>query len=141
MNNKSNTFVKPLSQNELAQGWKLVVPRMKRVRKEQVDELGNNTVRVSSNVYRSKINLSQLPGYLWHKVKDGKTRITDKAHHYYIEPSSVDNEIKKLVGLLSRPYSVENTEQVKSLLEVLQENDVYGWPVIVATELYMKQSM
>jgi hypothetical protein len=137
--NKFRVFVKPLSQNELAAGWKLVVPKVKRIRAEQVDEKGNNTVRVSSNIYKAKINLAQLPSYLWHKVRDLKhnNRINDNCHYYYIEPTEVDSEITELVKILKKDYSEDNTSRVQQLLNKLKEHDIYGWPTIQATELYL----
>jgi hypothetical protein len=130
------TNVKPLSQNELAQGWQLVVPRVKRIKKEQKDELGNATVKVSSNIYRSKINLAQLPLHLWCRLNRNNNKIVDKSHHYFVEATPVDDDIITLVNILKQPYSEQYTTRVHSILETLKENDIYGWAIIRATELY-----
>ena len=134
-------FIKPLSQNDLATGWKLVVPRVKRMSKEIFNDKDNIEVKVMNNIYRSKINLLQLPRHLHRKQRklyNGNIKVVDNSHHFYIEPTIVDKEINELVNILDRDYDVKYTERVNTLLKLFQDNDVHGWPVIVASERYLK---
>ena len=134
-------FIKPLSQNDLATGWKLVVPRVKRMSKEIFNEKDNIEVKVMNNIYRAKINLLQLPRHLHHKQRklyNGNIKVIDNSHHFYIEPTSVDKEINELVSILDKNYNVKYTERVNTLLKLFQDNDLHGWPVIVASERYVK---
>ena len=130
------TFIKPLSQNELANGWQLVVPKVINKVIKNLDE--NKTLK--SNVYRSKINLAQLPFFLWAKrrlLSNGNSKAHHRSHYFYIEKSPVDKEITKLVNIIQGSYNPDNSETVLQLLNVLKENDIYGWVVIKATELYL----
>jgi len=134
-------FIKPLSQNELATGWRLVVPRVKRTSKEMYNEKDNIEVKVMNNIYRAKINLLQLPRHLHRKQQklyNGNIKVVDNSHHFYIEPTPVDKEINELVSILDKIYNVKYTERVNTLLKLFQDNDLHGWPVIVALERYVK---
>jgi hypothetical protein len=140
-NNNSQLVIKPLSQNDLADGWRLVVPLIKSMKKDIIDDKGNKVHQVISNLYRSKINLAQLPYHLWKKctkLNNGNIRVRDNSHHYNIEPTSVDESIIKLGTILHSSYDINKTENVKKLLNILKENDVYGWVVISANEMYIK---
>jgi len=131
--------IKPLSQSDIANGWKLIVPRINRISKEIYNNKDNLEVKVMNNIYRSKINLLQLPRHLHkkqHRLYNGNIRVIEKSHHYYIESSSVDNEINELVNILDKKYDINYTERVTILLKLFQENDMHGWPVIVAKERY-----
>ena len=139
--NKRFTYIKPLSQNELAQGWQLVVPKRRYRYTYVTDEYNNNVLKKNTNIYHSKINLAQLPRHLWHKrrlLHNGNSKVCDASHYYYIETSNIDTEVIELVNLLEQPYDINKKEQVISLISTLKENDVYGWPVIKATDMYLQ---
>ena len=134
-----STFIKPLSQNDLANGWRLEAPRVKRFTKEIYNDKDNIEIKVMNNIYRSKINLLQLPRHLHHKQRrlyNGNIKVVDNSHHFYIEPTTVDKEIKELISILDNNYDIRNTGRINTLLKLFQENDVHGWPVIVASQLY-----
>jgi len=140
----NNQTVKPLSQIDLANGWKLVVPHKINTTVNSIDDKGNNIIKVTSNIVHCKINLAQLPRYLWSQwrnqfITNQKTniKVVDKSHYYYIEPTSIDREIALLVDILDEPYKVVYKEQVNQLLNVLKENDIHGWCVIKAQNMYL----
>ena len=129
------SHVKPLSQNELAQGWQLVVPCI-RYSIKTVEGI----VSKSSNIHKSKVNLAQLPRHLWskmRKLRNDNYRVHDKSHFYFVDKSNVDDEIYELDNIIKRVYDINHKERVSELLTVLKDNEVYGWIVINATEKYM----
>lgn len=137
LTSKSSKLIKPLSQNDLASGWRLVVPHIKYYKKLNENE---HIFKKYSNIYRSKINMGQLPPHLWSKIKiqyNGNIKVRDKSHYYYVEKTNVDSELYELNKILKKPYDVQNTDKVIELLNVLKDNDIYGWLVIKATSMYL----
>ncbi len=136
----SKTYtVQMLTQNDYADGWQQIVPNAKRYVKKFVDSEGNQQIRYLSNAYRMKVNLAQLPEYLWNRMKyyDENTKTANNGyHHYTVEATNVDDEIKELVNLLKNPPLPELKERVHELLTILKDNDVYGWVVIKAKNMY-----
>jgi hypothetical protein len=137
---ETNTItVQMLTQNDYADGWRQVVPRAKTFVKKFVDTEGNQQIRHFSNAYRMKVNLAQLPEYLWHRMQyyNETTKTVNNGYHYYIvEATSVDDEIRELVNILKNPAQLEHKERVHELLTILKDNDVYGWVVIRAKSMY-----
>ena len=139
---KKTCTVQMLTQNDYADGWRQVVPRAKFFIKKFVDTEGNQQIKNYSNAYRMKINLAQLPEYLWHRMiyYNENTKTVNNGYHYYIvEATSVDDEIKELVNILKEPAQAEYKERVHELLTILKDNDVYGWVVIRAKSMYRSQ--
>ncbi len=138
--NDTRTYtVQMLTQNDYADGWRQVVPRSKSFIKKFVDSEGNQQMRHYSNAYRMKINLAQLPEYLWHRMQyyNENTKTVNNGYHYYIvEASSVDDEIIELANILKESPKAEYKERVHELLTILKDNDVYGWVVIRAKSMY-----
>jgi hypothetical protein len=131
--------VQMLTQNDYADGWRQVVPRAKTFIKKFVDLEDNQQIRHYTNAYRMKINLAQLPEYLWHRMKyyNENTKTVNNGYHYYIiESTSVDDEIRELVNILKVPVQAKYKERVHELLTILKDNDVYGWVVIRAKSMY-----
>jgi hypothetical protein len=136
---RKSVTVQMLTQNDYADGWRQVVPRAKTFIKKFVDTEGNQQIRHYTNAYRMKINLAQLPEYLWHRMQyyNETTKIVNNGYHYYIvEATSVDDEIRELVNILKNSAQAEYKERVHELLTILKDNDVYGWVVIRAKSMY-----
>ncbi len=138
--NHKFTFVKPLTQSELADGWKLIVPSIKYniARQDSPEAINSSNVNDNkdkkfNNIYRSKINLAQLPYHLWNKISNNK--VVEKSHIYYIQPTDVDEEIKELVHIVmsSKLYS---RDYVINILKKLKDGDIHGWPIIKAMRQY-----
>jgi hypothetical protein len=133
LDNNKLTFVKPLSQNDLADEWRLVVPRIKRQNTTDMNQ------KYLNNIYRSKVTLCQLPRHLWCKrknLRNGNIRITEKSHYYYVDKTNVDDEIITLERILSNPYDILYKEKVNELLEVIKDNNITGWVTLKASRLY-----
>jgi hypothetical protein len=131
--------VQMLTQHDYADGWRQVVPRMRTSTKKYKDEKGFETIRHYSNAYKMKINLAQLPLYLWHRMQyaDGDNyTVRNGMHHYLIEHTNVDSEIRELVNITNMPVCNSMRERVSELLNILKDNDVYGWVVIRAKSMY-----
>jgi hypothetical protein len=132
-------IVQMLTQNDYADGWRQVVPNAKRHSKTYKDLEGNEIVKTFSNVYKMKVNLAQLPEYLWHRMQyvDENTKsVRNGIHHYIIDKSNVDDEIRELASILNQHVDTSHRERVHELLNILKDNDVYGWLVIRAKSMY-----
>ena len=140
-----NKFIKPLSQIDLANGWQLIVPHKINITKNSIDNKGNNIIKVTSNIVHSRINLAQLPRHLLSQYKSQHSRdyikIIDRCHYYYIEPTSIDQEIIQLIEILDNPYKQEYKGDVNRLLNILKENDITGWCVIRANMICFAQGL
>ena len=110
------TIVKPLSQEDLSEGWLRVTPKKKDI------------------IHHFSIYLSQLPSNLWSKVKrnysndntkDYYIKIKDGNYHYTIKNSSNDELIFELYKniMSSRP----KIRKIKDLYTELNNNRVKGW--------------
>ena len=133
-NNSIQYTVNMLSQNDYSNNWQQVLPRKKTFLKYYKDENNNEQVRISSNVFKMKINLAQLPYHLWKRQKMYKSNIIrDGIYQYLVEPTNVDDEIKELVDIIHSVKSDSSKERVDELLNILKENDIYGWVIISAS--------
>ena len=126
---------KPLSQMDLANGWNLIIPKKKEILKT------STTNKKQYNTYHIKVNLAQLPFKLWNKYKNNRftnetVHINIKSHHYVVTPTVVDNIIIELVNILNKPYEELNTVKVINLTTILTNNNIRGWPVILANIKY-----
>jgi hypothetical protein len=86
--------------------------------------------------------MAQLPPHLWSKIRiqyNGNIKVSDKSHYYYVEKTNVDSELYELNKILKKPYDIKNTDKVIELLNVLKDNDIYGWLVIKATSMYLNK--
>lgn len=121
-------IVKPLSQEDLSEGWLRVTPKKKDV------------------IHHFSIYLSQLPSDLWGKVKrnysNDKTKdyyvmIKDRNYHYTIKNSSNDELIFELYKniMSSRP----KIRKIKDLYTELNNNRVKGWIMYKAGKLIESQ--
>ena len=141
--------VPPLSQHELAGGWRLVLPKRKMVTVIMKNKEGNEeSVRKFNDSY-FKINLAQLPPYLFHRLrkcyKGGQFthyQVRDKCYVYLVQPTPVDKEIFKMADYCNRfEYCVShlNDEQrveVRRCLEVVNEKEIKGWVVMKSNRLF-----
>ena len=128
--NKNN----PLSQIDLANGWNLIIPKKTEIEKTSTGKKQYNTSHI-------KVNLAQLPFILWNKYKNNKftnesVHINSKSHHYVVTPTIVDNMIIELVNILNKPYEESNTLKVINLITLLTDNNIRGWPILLANIKY-----
>lgn len=136
----SNKYiVQMLTQNDYAEGWRQIVPSSKKYYKKIINTEGETSFKSYLNSYRMKINLAQLPEYLWHRMQyvDENTKsVNNGIYSYLIEATNVDEEIIELANILKNPPLSKFKERVQELLTILKDNDVYGWLIIRAKHMY-----
>jgi hypothetical protein len=124
----NDVVVSPLNQEELADGWRMVLPEPKK----------------STKQHFFNIQLSYLPDHLWERLNTKQTYkdeqdvtyynpIVDKIYTYNVKVSDYDNLLFELFNVVSSKYP--NVEQVRSLVENLEQLRVKGWLMIRAKRL------
>lgn len=132
----NNHTVQMLSQNEYANGWRQVVPKKRAYIKRFKDENGMEHSKISSNVFRMNVNLAQLPYHLWHRKRYNNSHVSEGMYNYNVEKTDVDNYIQELVIYITKPYNSTHRERVIQLLNIMKDNDIYGWATIKASAMY-----
>jgi len=124
-NDKSITehIVSSLTQEELADGWNLVLPReMKK-----------------STVHHFSVYLSQLPPHLWKYLRTERSEqdnsqhfstIRDNIYHYSIKSSKYDDDVQKLYNLIVQ--NVPCKEAISNVYTLLEQQRIKGWVMIRA---------
>jgi len=115
MMGKNEEVIKPLTQDEIAEGWQLNLPSFQ-----------------SFPVHHWSLTLAQLPPHLWKKLrveyKDGKDYIPiikNNIYYYSINATKYDNELKKLYYELQKGYNA-NIDKIKDLMNSFN-NEINGW--------------
>jgi hypothetical protein len=116
--------VNPPTQEELADGWRLIVPHRSK----------------NSTVHHFSVYLSQLPPYLWKALCSSWTDdtehynfIDDGIYQYSVKMSKHDEDIKKLFSHVMKQYP--NKSQVAKLYNHLEKQRVKGWLMIRAKNI------
>jgi hypothetical protein len=116
--------VKPLNQEDLANGWLRVKPKKKDI------------------IHHFSIYLSQLPSNLWKKVRrsfskdktsDYYIKIKHGNYHYSIKNSPNDDMIFELYRNIMS--CTPNIKKIKDLYKELNNNRVKGWIMIKAENM------
>jgi hypothetical protein len=134
--------VNMLNQHELADGWVQILPFPRSITKKMniLDENGIE-MTVNKNVkqlFKLRVTLAQLPQHLWHRINqysrynDTSFVVKNRIYHYLVEKTSVDNEIRELYKLTTLVKDEQVCRRINELLQILKDNDVYGWVVIRA---------
>lgn len=117
---KTKVLVNPPTQEEIAEGWSLILPSAKK----------------DSTIHHFSVYLSQLPPHLWKRVRvdhtksDSYCEITDNIYKYSVRMSKHDNEIRRLYSLMQSRYL--NIEEITQQFKTLQNSRVKGWVMIQA---------
>ncbi len=133
------TTIPMITQNELADGWLMAHPPHRCYYKTTTNEAGEKVNTRIKGSYHFKVNLAQLPENLWHKLNFLNYHsyyVNDGLYDYTVENTPVDTEIRELYHLTKQMKSPEHKERLQELLTVLKDNDVYGWVVIRARNMY-----
>jgi len=116
--------VNPPSQEELVDGWQLIVPHRNK----------------KSTVHHFSIYLSQLPPYLWKYLHKSWTDNNEQykpinygIYQYSVKMSKYDSDIQKLYKLVMKKYSDKN--QVTQLYDHLEKQRVKGWIMVRANNV------
>lgn len=120
-------LVNPLTQEELADGWKMVLPRPSKNRP----------------VHHYSISLSYLPEHLWKYLKlytnaDGVTQyrvLKDKVYHYSVKHTPYDYLLLNLYKAVTNKTT--NHKRIRDLLNYtdLQNYKHNGWLMIRARKM------
>jgi len=126
-----------LTQKELAKGWRQVLPKAK----NKVVISTQNNLKMKRNIKQylvQKINLAQLPDYLWDKLELNilnsnykYNSIKDNILKYNINETPVDEEIIELRNIINS----NNFNRIIELLQILEDNNITGWLVIKAKNI------
>jgi hypothetical protein len=133
--------VNPLTQKELADGWRLVLPKARSER--IIISNGKKKFTRRNKLYKIfRINLSQLPEHLWDRrrtiYEDGVFShyiVKDNLYLYIVNQTPVDNEITQLfnyVNLKNNSINLDENDMlcIRSHVQTLEDNDVKGWVYI-----------
>ena len=111
----------PLSQTELADDWIQKVPKYKK----------------QKTLHHFSVKLTELPFYLWKKLKynneDKFYYIKDGIYEYSVVKTEHDDVMLDLYNQLYK--SNKNLLKVKELYDVLTQNDYKGWLILKAKKL------
>jgi hypothetical protein len=119
--------VGPLSQEEIADGWKQVLPKP----------------HPATKTHQFKIYLSQLPPHLWGKIKwntdiiDTYPLISDRIYKYTVKKTKYDLYILQLYKHINQKYI--DFDELQKQVEYLQSNHVKGWVIMKALSLLNKK--
>jgi hypothetical protein len=119
--------VSPLTQEEIADGWKQVLPK----------------AHPSVKTHQFKIYLSQLPPHLWGKIKwnndiiDTYPLISDRIYKYTVKKTNFDLDILQLYNHIIHKHIVY--DELKNQVKYLQSNNVKGWVMLKALSILQKK--
>ena len=114
--------ITPLSQEDMANGWKLVLPKK----------------RKNSSVQHYSVYLSQLPSHLWKNMnklsKSGNYHtIYDQIFEYNIKPSKHDSEVYELYTLINQDYP--DKQRIRTLYNYFEQQRIKGWLITKAKNI------
>jgi hypothetical protein len=120
--NYSRFLCSPLTQNELADGWQLVLPRRTR----------------NNESFHFNVQLSELPPYLWYKLQEdftngGYKTVKYNIYHYTVKKSSMDDMCQQLYKLVH--MNNPNKDRISRLVSKLESHKMRGWLLIKAKQL------
>jgi len=139
--------VSPLSQPEIADGWRLVLPKRT---KKSLTKKNNEDVNIrKTNESFFKINLAQLPPHLFKRLKSIYIEghflhyiVRDNCYVYIVNSTPVDSEIKNLFKyyqLYERGFTLftdEENKEIKNSLFNVNKLDIKGWIVMKSNRLF-----
>ncbi len=142
-----------LSEEDKVNNWQIVLPEFILRNREIKKDFWENNKYVSKDINVKKrqdvlsflkVNLSQLPNYLWNRIKykykDGKFShyyVKDKIYKYTIVPTLVDEEIKELKKLITlRGRSKKGHLRMVELVHNIKKANIdNGWVLLKAEHM------
>jgi hypothetical protein len=116
-------LIEPLSQNDMADDWQLVLPTTKK-----------NSTKHHFNIY-----LSQLPKHLWNRLEKENNEyyktIKDNIYNYSVKISDTDNYMFRLFNILNTVDYRVHYDEIKELYSLLYKMNVRGWIMIKTKNL------
>jgi len=124
------------SQQELADGWRVVLPNYKRKKTENISQKPR---KKNKEIY-NEVTLAQLPPHLYPKFLERNAHSTnvtiyDGNFKFRVIETQYDDMIQELYKLVFvKNPSVNQKEKMRELVEVLEANHVSGWLIIRAKD-------
>ena len=141
--------VNSLSQHDISNGWRMILPNKKLITVTHKKEDGTIVNLRKTNESFFKINLSQLPPHLFNKLipvyRKGHLihyKVSDKCYTYLVQETPIDSHILKLLkycNLYENGYVIykeDELEEIKESLAILNENEIKGWVAIKSNRLF-----
>ena len=127
-----------LSQSQLADGWKMVLPPSNKVETlesaKRFKELEEGEVckrEFVNKILYNEVNLAQLPLHLVKKYKPSKEVYFDSFYKFKVVSTPHDEIILKLVSMFDIRYPrPEQKQEMADIAEFLESNDITGWVTI-----------
>ena len=141
--------VYPLTQQELSNGWRLVLPRKRIIDVTRKNDNGEEINIRKTNESFFKINLSQLPPHLFGRLKNVYKRgqltqytARDNCYVYIVNPTPVDHHIRTLFrycqlhdeGLSN--FEENHLDEIRESLSSVNEQEIKGWVVMKSNRLF-----
>ena len=141
--------VPPLNQQELSNGWRLVLPRKRIIDITRKNDNGDEVNVRRTNESFFKINLSQLPPHLFGRLKNVYRRgqliqytARDNCYVYIVNPTPVDKHIRTLFrycqlhdeGLYN--FEENNLDEIRESLSSVNQQEIKGWVVMKSNRLF-----
>lgn len=124
--------IKPLNDEELMEGYRLVLPKVLDVKVHSSDD--KNRYKKVKSFHYFQINLCQLPYHLMDKIvpvynENGNLTnyyASDKIYKYRIIPSDIDDKIIKLAKIVMSKNYLE-LKRVKKYISEIEVLNLNGW--------------
>jgi hypothetical protein len=134
-----DTVINPLTQKDIAEGWRLVLPKVTSTR--VVLSYGSRQIIKNKKNYKIfRINLSQLPEHLWDKLTPkyedcqySHSVAKDNMYLYIVKDTPVDKEIRELYNyIFYQSYNKKMLNYMKNIITLLEDNNISGWVLLKA---------
>jgi len=133
--------IKPLTDEELMDNWRLVLPNRLLIKNENSD--GKINIKKTNMFHIFHVNMSQLPYHLMKKIKPvyqnkilSHYKVTDKIYKYRVIPSDIDNEILYLAKMMNG-YKYDLDKMLEYVL-AMEELNLNGWVLKKAKKILKK---
>ena len=119
----------------------LVLPKPNRVKMS--NNFNGRIITTTKKYYNYfKIDLSKLPNELWDNLSPvyeegiySHSIVRNRRYVYIVNPTVVDDEIRELRKLVNSDNWDLSKDRMMTLLQVLDDNNIYGWVIVKAKKL------
>ena len=139
--NKNDKRIYYTSQNDLAEGWRVVLPQrnmveVKSEKKENEENTETSKRKFENKVMYNEVNLAQFPPHLFNKLNPKKEIYYDNFFKFKLLKTEHDDAILTLYKKLKKNYPNEKEKnEIKELGELLENNNISGWITIKASKV------
>ena len=127
------------SQQDLADGWRKVLPQRNMVEvelKDQKEVDGNLKKKKENKIMYNEVNLTEFPPHLYKKLNSKKEIYYDNFFKFKLLKTEHDDAIMTLYKKLQKKFPNEKEKlEIKELGELLESNNLSGWITIRASQI------